>query len=424
MPSAAEQLSNHYASLVSTMAPSVVTLQVELDASRMNGLFGQSYGGVPRSGGSGVVVGQGGLIITNHHVVEHAARIMVELHDGRAKEARLLGSDPALDLAVVKIDLPDAKVARFADSKRVRAGDWVVAIGAPFGLKHSVSAGVISAVDRMHAHQGLVTPFLQTDANINPGNSGGPLVNLHGEVIGINTAYVGAGAGIGFSIPSNLVRDTFEQLTKSGTVERGELGLSAQQLDGAMASYFGLPKPQGALIHQVNKGSAAARAGLVPGDIVTRVGADLLRDAHDLMARITRSKPGEKVELTVLRGGKTLRVQVDIARARTVLGEAQRKQNATTPDSLLGLRVRPMSPELRQELGYAGEGSVVISQVLPGSPAAYAGLHANLVLVEADLKPLTKPRDLLDAAADRRVLLRVEQADGESAYVLVEQSSY
>lgn len=421
-PSPSEQLSAHYASVVSAMAPSVVTLLVELDPARVSGFFGASFGGVPRSGGSGVVVGAAGLIVTNNHVVENAARITVELHDGRTARARVLGTDPALDIAVVKIDLPDVRAARFADSARVRAGELVLAIGAPFGLKHSVSSGVISAVDRMHAHQGLVTPFLQTDANINPGNSGGPLVNLQGEVIGINTAYVGDGAGIGFSIPSNLVRSTFEQLSKHGTVERASLGIRAQAIDGRMAAYFKLKSPDGALIQQVDKAGPAARAGIVPGDVVMRLGGDKVRDANDLLARIARKKPGEKLELELLRAGKVLRIQVMTAHASAATERAAESSASNpAPDAMLGLRVRALSDELRQELGYRGEGTVVISQVLPSSPASQAGLHSNLILLEADLKPLLRPRDLVDAAADHRLLLRVEQPDGDAVYVLVEQ---
>jgi serine protease Do len=417
--SVAEQVSDHYASIASAMGPAVVTLLVELDGSQLKGFFGPSYGGRVRGSGSGVVVRPDGAIVTNHHVVEHAQRIEVEFQDGRKLPAKLLGADAALDLALLRVDAHDLKVAPFADSRSAHAGDWVVAIGAPFGLRHSVTAGVISAVDRMQEHLGVVAPFLQTDANINPGNSGGPLVNLRGEVLGINTAYVGAGAGIGFSIPANLVRETFEQLLQHGRVERGYLGLRAQALETNVASYLGYREARGALIQQLDKDGPAQRAGVLPGDIVTRYAGAVVKDGNDLLARIAQSPVSAKAQLELWRRGKLHKLTLSVASAPSV-GAVASDAGALANDPMLGLKVRALSPDLRQELGYQGEGAVVITQVVPGSPAARAGLNPAQVILEADLKLVTKPRDLLEAIEDKRMLLRVEDRHGEASYVLLE----
>lgn len=417
--SLAEQVSDHYASIASAMGPSVVTLLIELDGSQLKGFFGPSYGGRVRGSGSGVVVRPDGVIVTNHHVVEHAQRIEVEFQDGRKLPAKLLGADAALDLALLRVDAHDLKVAPFADSRSARAGDWVVAIGAPFGLRHSVTVGVISAVDRMQEHLGVVAPFLQTDANINPGNSGGPLVNLRGEVLGINSAYLGAGAGIGFSIPASLVRETFEQLLQRGRVERGYLGLRAQALETNVASYLGYRESGGALIQQLDKDGPARQAGVLPGDIVTRYAGAAVKDGNDLLARIAHSPVNGKVRLELWRRGKQLKLTLAVANAPSASAVAN-DAGPLANDSMLGLKVRALSPDLRQELGYRGEGAVVVTQVVPGSPAARAGLNPAQVILEADLKPVTKPRDLLDAIDDKRMLLRVEDRDGDAAYVLLE----
>jgi serine protease Do len=415
----AEQLSEQYAAIAGAMAPSVVTLLVEQDGGRLQGFFGRSYPGIVRGAGSGVIVRGDGAVVTNYHVVEHATRITVALQDGREARAKLLGADPALDLAVVKVDLSNLKPARFGDSTRVRAGEWVLAVGAPFGLRHTVTAGVISAIDRMHDHLGVVVPFLQTDANINPGNSGGPLLNLRGEVIGINSAYVGDGAGIGFSIPGNVVRESSEQLLRGTGVERGHLGLRAQPLEARLAAYFGFRASGGALVHQVDQDGPAARAGVLPGDIVARYAGQPVKDAHDLLLRISRSRPEESVSLELWRAGKARTMSIAVAAAAP--GKLVAAQGpVAAPDPLLGLRVRALTSELREELGYSGAGAVMVAQVLPNSPAARVGLRPRQVLLEADLKPVAKPRDLADAFTDKRMLLRVEDQEGETAYVLLE----
>ena len=408
-----------YAELVRKVAPSVVTLVVESDVTRLPGFFGRTYGGVARGGGSGVVVAASGLILTNHHVVEHAVRIDVELEDGRSVKARVLGIDPATDLAVVQAELSGLPVARFADSRAVRPGDRVIAIGAPFGLRHTVTAGVISAVDRKRSLHGVITEYLQTDARINPGNSGGPLVNLRGEVVGINTAILGERTSIGFSIPANVAREVSEQLIKAGVVARGYLGIRAQEIDRRLAQYFKLASTRGALINRVDKGSPAARAGIVPGDIALSYDASTLADANDLLARIARSQPGQTVKLGLWRQGKSLSVALQI-QAKSAAAREAGADAKPVDDPLLGLKLRTLTAELRQESGYDGAGSVIISGVVPGSPAERVGLEPGLAVLEADLRAVAKPRDLLDAVGDGRALLRVENDEGETAYVLVQ----
>jgi serine protease Do len=409
-----------YAQVVRQVAPSVVTVVVEGDATRTKGFLGNAYGGAVRGAGSGVVMSERGLILTNYHVVKHALRIDVESLDGRIVRARLLGADPATDLAVIQCDDPTLKALHFADSGVAAAGDRVLAIGAPFGLRHTVTAGVVSAVERARAQQGVVVRYLQTDARIGPGNSGGPLVNMRGEVVGINTFYLREGSGFGFAIPSNLARDVFRQLVQSQVVTRGYLGIYAQSIDAALARFFKLDQARGALINRIDRGSPAARAGLKPSDIVTAYGGVTVSDASDLLERIATSPVDAQIGMRVLRAGANLEVALRVAKARPA--DEAAVDAASAPhgrDPMLGLKVQKLTPVLRQETGYRGEASVIVAGVEPGSPADRAGLHSGVAIVQADLRSVGAPRDLLEPLGDGTVLLLVEDNDGERSYILV-----
>ena len=417
-PRKEEPPSSSFADIVERVAPSVVTLLVESDAKRIKGFFGRSYGGVARGGGTGIIVDAKGLILTNYHVVEHALRVDVELHDGRLAKARVLGVDEATDLAVVQAEISGMPAAKLADSSTVRAGDRVLAIGAPFGLRHTVTAGVISSTDRKHPNKMVVASYFQTDTAINPGNSGGPLINMRGEVVGINTAYLGDGTSVGFSIPSNLVREVYGQLAQSKAVERGYAGIHAQPVVQALARHFKLDSTVGALVNKVDKDSPAARGGVFAGDVVLGFDGQKVSDANDLLDRVARARAGQSATLRVWRGGQILSVTLEIASARPPPKLAPSVKPAE--DAMLGLKVQVLTPALRQELGYQGVATVVVTGVVPASPADRAGVHSGLAVLQADMRKVEKPRDLVDAIADGAILLLLENNERERAYVLVQ----
>src|SRR5574337_177906 len=266
-----------------------------------------------RAAGSGVVVDPRGYILTNNHVVEDAAEIQVQLSDQRKFSARLVGRDPKTDLAVLKIEargpLP---VAELGDSDRIRIGQWAIAIGNPFGLDRTVTLGIISATGRARLGVSQYENFIQTDASINPGNSGGPLLNLDGKVIGINTAIVSTGQGIGFSIPINMAKEVMTQLIERGKVVRGWLGIAIQDLTDELAPGFGVPARNGVLVSDVMTDSPAATAGVRPGDIVVEFGGQAIREVPELQRRVAATPPGQAVPLTVIREGRRARLTVKI----------------------------------------------------------------------------------------------------------------
>jgi serine protease Do len=359
--------------------------------------FRRFFGDLPeripqRSLGSGVIVDPSGIALTNAHVVERATDIEVVTLDGSKHRAKIIGLDKRTDLAVLRLD--DGKnsfrYARLGDSERVQVGDWVIAVGSPFGLHATVTAGIISAKAR-NLQQGPFDEFLQTDAAINPGNSGGPLVNMQGEVVGINTAIVAGGTGIGFAIPSNLARKIYTELVAKGKVTRGWLGVSIQPLTPDLAKSFGARDTKGVLISDVVPDSPAAKAGLKPGDIVLEFDGKRTESPADLQRAVSFFGPGQDARLKIWREQGERRVEVKV-------GEAPDEREARQvpggrPRSVLGLDVRPITPEIARQLNLKTTEGVVVTRVEDGSAAAQAGVQRGDVIREINGRRIRSQAD-------------------------------
>jgi serine protease Do len=347
--------------------------------------FEHFFGNRPRefksqSLGSGFILNKEGYIITNNHVVDGADEILIRLSDEHEFEAEVVGTDPKTDIALIKIvpgDTPLAAV-ELGDSDVLEVGDWVIAIGNPFGYGHTVTSGIISAKGRVIG-AGPYDAFLQTDAAINPGNSGGPLFNMAGLVIGINTAIVAGGTGIGFATPINMAQDVVRQLKDKGTVTRGWLGVVIQQVTKELAKSFGLDEPIGALVSEVADEGPAQRAGIERGDIIVEFDGTPIKRMNQLPRVVAEHPPGSKVDVVVLRKGdeKTIRVTLGELEEEVLAGKARAEEE-------LGLTVQEITPELSKALGLEQEEGVVVSGVEPGSPAAAAGLRRGDVILEVN----------------------------------------
>ncbi|MBW1916940.1 MAG: DegQ family serine endoprotease [Deltaproteobacteria bacterium] len=359
--------------------------------------FEKFFGDIPkdfkqRSLGSGFIIDGDGFIITNNHVVEGADKIKVKLIDGREFAATIKGRDPKTDLALIKLSSAahDLPVLTLGDSDSVRVGDWVLAVGNPFGLGHTVTQGIISAKSRVIG-AGPYDDFLQTDASINPGNSGGPLLNLNGEVIGINTAILATGQGIGFATPSSIAKEVIPQLKAKGKVTRGLLGVHIQVVTPSLAKSFGLAKPYGALVAEVNPGSPAAQAGIQRGDIIVAYNGQEIKEMHELPRLVAHTTPGTKATLKVIRQGKEKTVSV-------VIGELKDEQQAKeskvkTPESELGMVVQELTPVLAQRFRLRDTTGVVVLEVERGSPAAEAGIRPGDLIMEINTTKIKRQKD-------------------------------
>jgi serine protease Do len=366
-------------------------------------------GGVPTRGlGSGFIVGSDGVILTNAHVVADASDIQVKLTDRREFKARVVGLDKATDVAVLRIDAKDLPTVKLGDPARTRVGEWVLAIGAPFGFENSATAGIVSARARSLPNEGYV-PFLQTDVAVNPGNSGGPLFNLAGEVIGINSqiySQSGGYMGLSFAIPIDVAMKVEGQLLAHGKVTRGRLGVTIQEMNQALAESFGLPKLAGALVSAVEDGSPAARGGLQPGDVILALDGLEIATSSDLPQRVADLKPGARAKLDVWRKGRHQEIGV-------VVGEAQEEQVASNdgaaPRGRLGVTVRPITPEEQRQADLRG--GVVVEGV--NGPAARAGLQPGDVLLSVSGTPVTGVEQLraLVAKAGKHVALLVKRGE-------------
>jgi Do/DeqQ family serine protease len=395
-----------------SVSSSVVSIQVEVSRPQNDGLpfffGGQGPGGIVRGGGSGVILRSDGYILTNNHVVSQASRIDVRLRSGKSLPAKLVGADSATDLAMLKIDASSLPQAEFASSEKARVGQFVIAIGSPFGLDYTVTTGVLSAKGRGGIGANEIEDYLQTDASINPGNSGGPLVDLQGRVLGINTMIVGRGSGIGFAIPSEIAQRVAEQLIKNGTVKRAWLGVSFQEITPELAAHFGESLDGGALINSVVPSGPADQAGLRAGDVITAIGDTQIREGHDLLREVLRHGVGERLSLEVRRGDKTQTLAL-VTGERPNEDGAQARQQGVQGDDMLGLALQELTPKLRARFRYEGEGRVFVRGVAPGSDADRAGLRPGDIILQADRQPVHSIADVRAALKDGKALFYVER---------------
>jgi Do/DeqQ family serine protease len=395
-----------------SVSPSVVSIQVEVTKPQNEGFpfffGGQGRGGIVRGGGSGVILRPDGYILTNNHVVREASRIEVRLKSGKSFPATLVGADSATDLAMLKIDARGLPQAEFASSDKARVGQFVIAIGSPFGLDYTVTTGVLSAKGRGGIGANEIEDYLQTDASINPGNSGGPLVNLHGRVLGINTMIIGRGSGIGFAIPSEIAQRVARQLIENGTVKRAWLGVSFQEITPELAAHFGGSFDGGALINAVVPQGPADKAGLRAGDVITAIGGQKIQEGHDLLRAVLRHGVGERLNLEVRRDDKTKKVTL-VTGERPSEDGAQSPQQGVQDDSMLGLALEDLTPRLRERFRYEGDGRVFVRGVAPGSDADRAGLRPGDIILQADRQPVGSAGDVRAALKDGKALLYVER---------------
>jgi Do/DeqQ family serine protease len=348
-----------------------------------------------QSAGSGVIVdAKNGYIITNHHVVENASEITITLLDNRSFTAKVVGSDEGADIAVLQAKQPNLVPMPLGDSAHLEVGDFVVAIGNPFGLQHTVTAGIVSALGRSGINPEGYEDFIQTDASINPGNSGGALVNLKGELVGINSAILsgsGGNIGIGFAIPVNMVKGVMEQLIKYGQVKRGILGVNIYNVTPEIAKEFGLTESTGALVAGVAQGSSAERAGIKTGDIITSINGIVMKSASELRNSIGMLRVGDKVEIGLLRDGKPLKVTALIA-------ERSEAEMANAVDIAQGLEGAELAD------APAG-GGVLVRSVQDGSPASQAGIKTNDLIVGVGRTPVSNTKSFREAAKGANVLV-------------------
>ncbi|MCG3150253.1 MAG: Periplasmic serine endoprotease DegP [Verrucomicrobiae bacterium] len=439
-PTPLQAFSDSFADVAERVRPSVVTIYSEKvvklprfhpfsDGSPFQWFFEEEDSARPRRSvprefkqtgmGSGMVLDKEGHILTNNHVVDDVDDVKVKFTDGTILDAEIIGTDPATDIAVLKLKgkLPaDLAPAALGDSDALRVGEWVLAIGAPFGFEQTVTAGIISAKGRgqVDGRRGNYEDFLQTDAAINRGNSGGPLVNLRGEVIGINTAIIsasGQSAGVGFAIPVNMAKRITRDLVKSGHVTRGFLGVIIQDITPTLAEQFKLGQTKGSIVAQVNKDTPAEKAGIQAGDVIVRFAGQPVEDTRNLRNRVAATDPGAKTDVVVLRDGKEKKLVVtlgelpddDASPARERRGN---RRSETKTD--YGLTVEPLTDRQAQALGLDKETGVMIAEVEPGSSAAEAGLRTGDLIVEVNRQRVTNVEEFrkgLKDAKDKALLL-------------------
>ena len=361
--------------------------------------FFKQHGGPPMKRrqmgeGSGVIVDPKGYILTNYHVVAGADKLTIRLFDGREFKGDVKGTDPKTDLAVVHVEAKDLPVATLGDSDKIQVGEWAIAIGSPFGLEETVTVGVISAKGRTGFGTGTYEDFIQTDASINPGNSGGPLVNIEGDVIGINAMIISPGQGIGFAIPINLAKSIMAELIKTGKVIRPWVGIGFQDLTQELMKSFNLKEKEGALISQVYEGSPAEKAGLKAGDIIVQIDGKKIKDSQDVVREVLKRQIGQKILLEVIREGK--RVEIPVITAQMPSMPTERKPTGPGKE-WFGLRVTTVTPDIAKQLGLAKAEGVVIEGVEMGSPAQGAGLQKGDVILEVNRQRIKDESDYRNA---------------------------
>jgi serine protease Do len=347
-----------------------------------------------RSLGSGFIIDREGYILTNNHVVEKAQSIKVKLTNGTEYDATVIGKDAKTDIALIKINAKqNLPVAVIGDSDRLEVGDWVLAIGNPFGLEHTVTAGIVSAKGRVIG-AGPYDDFIQTDASINPGNSGGPLFNLNGEVVGINTAIISGGQGIGFATPVNIAKDLLPQLKSKGKVTRGWLGVVIQKVTPEIASSFGLKDSEGALVSDVSEGSPAEKAGIMRGDVIVSFNGKKVKEMDALPRLVGATDVGKTVKLGIVREGKLIEKDVVVAELRDDVMQASKKP---VVEKNYGLVVQDITPDIARHLNLKDRRGVIVTDVQPGSPAQEADIRSGDIILEVARKPVRNVTDFQEA---------------------------
>ena len=375
--------------------------------------------------GSGVIISKDGYVLTNNHVVEGAKEITITLADHKEYKARIVGRDPKTDLAVLKIEAHESfPAAALGDSDNIKVGDWVVAIGNPFGLNNTVTSGIVSAKGRVIG-AGPYDNFIQTDASINPGNSGGPLFNMNGEVVGINTAIIAQGQGIGFAIPVNTVKPLIPQLETKGEVTRGYLGVSIQTITPALVKAMKLQDIKGALVADLNADGPADKAGIKRGDVIVAYNGKEVADSHDLPALVAATPIGQQATVTVLRNGEKLQLAVKVGQL-----PGEQADNGNPPEGAVqptkakwGLELRDLNPQTADQLHLKSDKGVIVAGVKPGSEAEEAGLQKGDVILEMNRQPIGSVKDALekiDGSQDKDHLLLLVQRGTSKLFVPLE----
>ncbi|MDR3674193.1 MAG: DegQ family serine endoprotease [Acidobacteriota bacterium] len=440
-----ERQNQAYERIAKTVTPAIVAIQstqvIKAQQSPfMNDpffrqFFGNMFPQVPREQrekalGSGVIVSPDGYIVTNNHVVAKASEIEVTLSDKRRFKGKVVGADPSTDVAVVKIEGSNLPTAPFGNSDQLKVGDTVMAFGNPFGQYFTVTRGSVSALGRSAGRIEDIQNFIQTDAAINPGNSGGALVNVHGQVVGINTAILsgnsgpggeGGSVGIGFAIPSNMAKDVMEDLIKTGKVSRGYLGVSIRDLDEDLAKQFKITDTAGALAEDVTAGGPADKAGLKTGDVIRKLNGQAIDDASQLTLRVTKLSPGSTATLDIVRDGQPMTIKVPLGERPSDINSARSGAGGIQQGTLRGIAVQNITSSLREQAGIPPNVTgVVIVQIDPNSPAAQNGLQEGDVIESINRKPVRNVGDFnkLAAEAKGQTLLRVNR-QGNGAFVVI-----
>lgn len=365
--------------------------------------------------GSGFIISKDGYILTNNHVVGDADKVIVKLLDGREFTAKTIGADPHSDVAVIKIDAVDLPVLKLGDSDAIEVGEWVVAIGNPFGLSHTLTVGVVSAKGRSSIGIADYENFIQTDAAINPGNSGGPLVNLDGKVVGMNTAIFsqsGGYMGIGFAIPINMAKSIKDQLIQTGSVVRGYLGIIIQEMTPELAKSFGMKDQKGILVSQVSEDSPAEKAGMKQGDVIIEFNGKPVDQVGHFRNEVALKRPGSLENITILRNGKRKVLSITIGKLKD-----KEVAMAGSPHNLkkLGITVQNLSPKLARQFGLEGKKGVVVTDVAPDSAAAFANIKPGGIILEVNRKPVENTEEFKKALAgipeNSAVLLLIKEGD-------------
>lgn len=412
-----------FADLAETVSPAVVNIRTEAKASlrrRSSGHPFEEFFRMPPSRGGGVgsgfILNADGYIVTNEHVVRGATSIEVEFSNGDKFEGHVVGADRKTDIALVYVEGAIGMTSiPLGDSDAVRPGEWVVAIGNPFELNHTVTAGIVSAKHR--SLHGAYDDFIQTDAAINPGSSGGPLVNLKGEVIGINTAIREGANTVGFTIPINMAKQILPQLHANGTVQRGWLGVVIQSLTPELAHGFGLEEREGALVNDVAPDGPAQRAGLRRGDVIVEFNGEKIEAMNELPRVVANTRIGSEVDVIVMRKGKRTQLEV-------LLGELpgdDRVVPASAPirSQLGGLSLQPLTPELANRLGVDSTEGVLVSEVAPGTAAETSGLQRGDIILEVNQKAVSSPEDVHNQAGDGETVLMLVKRQNQTQYFVV-----